>query len=89
MILAMIVTSLVLGALPACVAWSKGRSFLFWWAYGTLFTFAAIPHSLFLRNDAQASQGKAYCPHCMEPIRVGAHLCQHCGHMLEPRHSTA
>ncbi len=82
MILELILTSLILGVIPAYIAWGKGHSLWLWWGYGALAPFSAIPHCLVLKNNTPSGHGKARCPHCSEPMRNGAEICLHCGHMF-------
>ena len=44
---------ILLGLIPAAIARSKGRSFGWWWLYGSVLFVIALPHALLLRplND--------------------------------------
>jgi len=77
--------AMLIGLIPATIAQSKGRSFIVFWLYGTLFFIVALPHALLMRTtkkkaeaDAVADGGKV-CPNCAEVIRAAASVCRFCG----------
>jgi hypothetical protein len=44
-----IITSLLLGLIPAAIARSKGRDFLTWWIYGWMIFIVALVHAIVIR----------------------------------------
>lgn len=45
-----LIIAAVIGCLPAAIAQSKGRSFVLWWLFGTLFFVGALPASLIVKR---------------------------------------
>jgi hypothetical protein len=86
--------AMLLGFVPATVARHKGRSFLAWWAYGTILIVVALPHALLLRPDVrqverqQLAQGLRKCPFCAEMVKPDAKVCRYCNRDL-PRAGAA
>jgi hypothetical protein len=66
---------IVIGAIPAMIAASKGRNFFLWWLYGVGLFIIALVHSLLLKS-------KRACPYCAEDIKEQAKICPHCRHDL-------
>lgn len=62
----------IIGVIPGLIARSKGRDFIPWWLYGSLFFILALPHSLLMRSTARR------CPFCAEKVRKEASVCSHC-----------
>jgi len=54
---------LLIGWIPALIAWKKGRNFLLWWLYGGALFIIALIHALALgrRGPARAANE---CPEC-------------------------
>ena len=78
-----IAPALILGLLPAFIAWKfKGRSFFKWWVHGTLLFLIALAHSCVIsRSDKKLISSGEYkqCPFCKEVIKIDAVICKHCG----------
>lgn len=50
---------ILLGVVPAVIAYGKGRNFALWWIYGALLAPIALVHALMLRKNDQASEEEA------------------------------
>ena len=76
---------LIVGAIPACIAKSKGRSFFRWWVYGLFLFFFAIIHSVLLKPTEQQllKDGMKKCPFCAEIIKPEARVCKYCGREVD------
>ena len=88
-VIAGFLVAICIGIIPASVARSKGRAFVDWWIYGTLFFIVALPHSLLIRPDAlkveeeQLQTGNSRkCPFCAEIVKAEAKVCRFCGRDL-------
>lgn len=56
----LVFTSILVGLVPAFVAKDKGKRFIFWWLYGAVLFFIALPHALILperTTDISAETG--------------------------------
>src|SRR5438477_936090 len=81
----LLISSAVLGVVPAFIAWKKGRSFFLFWLFSLLFSvIIALPFTLFMKRDQtrldqrRLAQGERRCPQCQEFISVNASVCPHC-----------
>ena len=85
-----ILIAIVLGVIPATVAYYKGRDFVPWWFYGTALWIIALPHSILMTKDLgavderQLRSGGRRCPLCAEVVREEAVVCRFCGRDLPP-----
>jgi hypothetical protein len=80
-----LVLLLVIGLIPAMIAYSKGRNFLLWYVYGVALFLIALVHALLLKPDLLATGEFRKCPSCAEPIKVEAKVCRYCGRDAPPR----
>ena len=49
-VIVILLIGVLLGLIPAFIAQRKGRSFVFWWIYGTLIWIIAFPHALIMKQ---------------------------------------
>ena len=86
---------LILSAIPAYIAQTKGKSFGTWYVYGILLLPIALIHSLVVEKDiaemeARAlSEGNKKCPYCAELVKREAIICKHCRSELKVEVSEA
>lgn len=65
--------AILLGLIPAAIAYKKGRNVFVWWMYGSVLFVVALPHVLFIRSvpferERPSNRGPdnmpATCPYC-------------------------
>lgn len=71
----LIVVALVLGLIPAFIAWSKGYSFLGWWVFGAAIWIVATPIAIFMGRNSKTVR---LCPFCRSRMPVEATVCASC-----------
>lgn len=90
--LTILLIAMVIGAIPAAIASSKGQNFFLWYVYGVLLFIVALIHSLVLPPVMQQVQDQRAlqmgelrrCPACAELVRRQAVVCRFCGRDLPP-----
>ncbi|ELY2017904.1 hypothetical protein SL053_001809 [Flavobacterium psychrophilum] len=74
-----LVIALIIGILPAFIAYNKGRSFFGWWFYGVCLFIIALPHSILI-SSRENLKDKRKCVQCAEYIKKEALICRFCGY---------
>jgi hypothetical protein len=77
----LLVACVLLGLMPAVIAYHKGRNIFAWWVYGALLFIVALPHALLLSASSASSPASRHlrpCPFCAELIQREARLCRFC-----------
>src|ERR1039458_1624440 len=72
--------AVVIGAIPATIAESKGRRFIAWWFLGAALFIVALPASLLIKAEGRRQPG--HCPFCGTAVSPEAELCSFCGRDL-------
>jgi len=75
-LLEIIAVAVCAGLISAFIAKTTGRSFLFWWVYGTLLFPIALPHAIM----RLVTEEKKVCLYCRSKVRTGARVCPKCGY---------
>lgn len=70
-----IILWIAMACLVGWIAAKRGRGAIAWGLYGLLLWPVALIHILMLPKDRLE---RAPCPHCREPVIVGATTCPHC-----------
>jgi len=85
-----IVIALLIGLLPAYIAYRKGHSFLVWYAFGAALFIVALPAALIIGKDRDGMRmrllrdNRRECPSCYGVIDVRATKCTWCGGEVSP-----
>ncbi len=82
-----IILTVLLGLIPAMIAYHKGYTFWKWWMFGAVLFIVALPIIIFLapaqEEKAQVEvNGMKKCLYCAEMVRAETIVCQFCGHDL-------
>ncbi|BBK30281.1 zinc ribbon protein [Stella humosa] len=87
---------LVMGAIVAMIASSKGRSAGAWFFYGVLVWPIALVHILLTPRPTAVADERVMatgdhrrCPYCAELVRKEAIVCRHCGRDIGPNEGAA
>ncbi|MGE5374111.1 MAG: hypothetical protein ACM3XO_03570 [Bacteroidota bacterium] len=79
----------LIGLIPAMIAYDKGHRFWKWWFFGAAMFIAAIPMAILLKPNRRSREinqvgpeGMKRCQYCQETIRAEAVVCQFCGQDL-------
>jgi len=74
----------LLGSIPAAIAYRHGRAFLRWWIYGTLQFSGALSRALRLQTIENPDGTLRRCPRCRKWIQAEAALCGYCRNEVSP-----
>ena len=75
-VLEIIAAAVVAGLIPAFMARATGRSFIFWWVYGTVLFPLALPHAII----RLVTEDRKACMYCRRMVSAGARTCPKCGY---------
>lgn len=80
-----VLLAVLIGLIPAFIAYAKGRTFIGWWFFGAMLFIVALPIALLMgrnqdeldRRSMSGGRGKR-CPSCAEIVRPDAAKCRYC-----------
>ena len=88
-LIALLISSIIIGLIPAAIAEKKGENFVVWWLFGAGFFIIALPVAIVMKPNSKAversalSYGMKKCNQCAELVKAEAKICRFCGNAFE------